>query len=303
MSAATGTPVPGTTARGGWYRRWRCRFLFCVFPYAITVLPLPISTGGVRMARRTGASTGDMNGSSTEADGTAGIAGPCRSLPRYRSISDTIQGTVIRKECSRSRYIARIIDISPATLKSGSIDQPTHSKGILHRGVVVSRKRPSNEVKGSLMTSAPSSLHPRRVLPLAGIISSHSGQGRMGAARILPRHHPSTGSGTARWLFRHSSIGKNARNNRRRGAIRTPSSKVADHRRIPGGSKERGTTVGKQMGRNATGRASLHHSKDLSDCFKQIVYLKQSPGFGVCIRDIGIDLFHGAGSDPTKPSI
>jgi len=88
----------------------------------------------------------------------------------------------------------------------------------------------------------------------------------------------------------------------RRGAC-TPSSKIADHRRIPGGSMERGTTGGKQIGRNATGRASLHHSKDLSDCFKQIVYLKQSPGFGVCIRDIGIDLFHGAGSDPTKPSI
>jgi len=63
---------------------------------------------------------------------------------------------------------------------------------------------------------------------------------------------------------------------------------------------ERGTTGGKQMGRNATGRASLHHSKNLSHCFKQIVYLKQSQGFGVCIRDIGIDLFHGAGSDPTK---
>ena len=102
-----------------------------------------------------------------------------------------------------------------------------------------------------------------------------------------------------RWRFRRlsHSIGKNARNNRRRGAIRIPSSKVADHRRIPGGSMERGTTGGKQMGRNATGRASLHHSKNLSHCFKQIVYLKQSQGFGVCIRDIGIDLFHGAGSD------
>jgi len=60
---------------------------------------------------------------------------------------------------------------------------------------------------------------------------------------------------------------------------------------------ERGTTGGKQMGRNATGRASLHHSKDLSHCFKQIAFLKHSPGFGVCIRDIGIDLFHGVGSD------
>jgi len=71
---ATGMPVPGTTARGGWYHRWRCRFLFCVFPYAITVLPQPISTGGVQKARHTGATTGDMNGSSSEADGTAGIA-------------------------------------------------------------------------------------------------------------------------------------------------------------------------------------------------------------------------------------
>jgi hypothetical protein len=57
------------------------------------------------------------------------------------------------------------------------------------------------------------------------------------------------------------------------------------------------------MGRNATGSASLHRSKDLSHCFKQIVYLKQSPGFGVCIRDIGIDLFHGAGSDTAKLAI
>jgi len=71
----------------------------------------------------------------------------------------------------------------------------------------------------------------------------------------------------------------------------------------PQARRKRGTTGGKQMDRNATGRASLHHSKDLSHCFKQIVYLKQSPSFGVCIRDIGIDLFHGAGSDPTKPSI
>lgn len=192
-NAATGTPVPGTTARGGWYRRWRCRSLFCVFPYAITVLPLPISTGGVQMARRTGDTTGGMNGSSGEADGTAGTAESCRSLPRYRSISDTIQGTVIRKECSRSRYIARIIAINPATLKSGSIDQTTHSKRILHHGVVVSRKRPSNEGKGRVMASAPSSPHLRRVLPSAGILSSHSGQGKMGAAQILRRCRPSSG--------------------------------------------------------------------------------------------------------------
>jgi hypothetical protein len=35
---------------------------------------------------------------------------------------------------------------------------------------------------------------------------------------------------------------------------------------------------------------------------KQIVYLKQSPSFGACIRDIPLDLFHGAGFDPTKRS-
>jgi hypothetical protein len=264
-NAATGTPVPGTTARGGWYRRWRCRYLFCVFPYAITVLPLPISTGGVQMARRTGDTTGGMNGSSGEADGTAGTAESCRSLPRYRSISDTIQGTVIRKECSRSRYIARIIAINPATLKSGSIDQTTHSKRILHHGVVVSRKRPSNEGKGRVMASAPSSPHLRRVLPSAGILSSHSGQGKMGAAQILRRCRPSSGSGRVRCPFRRRSHsrGKNGRNSQGRGAIRTSFSKVADHRRIRGG-RGRDATVDKHMGRNATGRENRHRSRDLS---------------------------------------
>ena len=171
--------------------------------------------------------------------------------------------------------------------------QRTHRKGILHHGDLVSLTRPRKEVSSSLMTSAPFSLHPRREPPLAEIISSHNGQGKMRGAQILPQRLPDTGSGTGRWLFRRRSrsIGKNARNNRRRGAIRTPSSKVADHRRIPGGSMERGTTGGKQMGRNATGSTSLHHSKDLSH---------YSRGFRVCIRDIGIDLFHGAGSDPTK---
>jgi hypothetical protein len=207
-----------------------------------------------------------MNGSSTEADGTAGIAEPYRSLPRYPSISGIIQGTVIRKERGRSRYTTNITDINPATLKQGGMTPRTHGKGIRHHGAMVSQTRPRKEVKGSLMTSAPFSLHPRREPPLAEIISSHNGQGKMRGAQILPQRLPDTGSGTGRWLFRRRSrsIGKNARNTRRRGAIRTPSSKVADHRRIPGGSMERGTTGGKQMGRNATGRASLHRSRDLS---------------------------------------
>jgi len=146
------------------------------------------------------------------------------------------------------------------------MDQHMHSKGILHHEVAVSPTRPSNEVKGSLMTSVLFSLHPRRGLPWGEIISSHNGQGKMGAARTLPRHHPDTGSGMVRWPFRRRShsIGKNGRNNRSRGAIRIPLSKVADHRRIRGGSMERGTSGDKQMGRNATGRASLHRSRDLS---------------------------------------
>jgi hypothetical protein len=207
-----------------------------------------------------------MNGSNSAADGTAGTAESCRSLPRYRSISDTIQGTVIRKECSRSRYIARIIAINPATLNSDRMDHPTHSKGILHRRVVVSRKRPSNEGKGRVMASAPSSSHPRRALPMAEILSSHSGQGTMGVARILPRHHPGTASGMVRWPSR--GRGHRKRNNRRRGAIRTPSSKVADRRRIRGGSMGRGRIVDKPMGRNVTGRASPHRSRDLRLGFK-----------------------------------
>ncbi len=269
-NAATGTPVPGTTVRGGWYPRSQCRFLFCVFPYAITALPRPISPGGVRMARRTGATTGDMNGSNSDADGTAGIAGQCRSLPPCRSISDIIQGTVIRKECSRSRYIARIIAINPATLKSGSMDQPTHSKGILHQGAMVRSTRPRKEVKGRVMTSAPFSLHPHRALPMAEIISSHNGQGKMGAARILPRHHPGTASGMVRWPSRGRGHrrGSIARNNRRRGAIRTSFSKVGAHRRIRGGSMGRGRIVDKRMGRSATGRTRLHRSRDLRLGFK-----------------------------------
>jgi hypothetical protein len=68
-----------------------------------------------------------------------------------------------------------------------------------------------------------------------------------------------------RWPFRrHSSIGRIARKNRRRGAILILSSKVADHRRIRGGNKERGTAGDKQMGRNATGRANRNLSRDLS---------------------------------------
>ena len=57
-----------------------------------------------------------MNGSNSAADGTAGIAGQCRSLPPCLPISDIIQGTVIRKECIRSRYTGRIIAINPAPL-------------------------------------------------------------------------------------------------------------------------------------------------------------------------------------------
>jgi hypothetical protein len=150
------------------------------------------------------------------------------------------------------------------------MNQRTYRKGILHHGDVVSPKRPRKEVKSSLMISVLFSLYPRRGLPLAGIISSRNGQKKMRGAQILPQRHPGTGSGMVRRLFRRRShsIGKNGRNNRSRGVIRTPSSKVADHRRIRGGSKGRGTTGDKHMGRNATGRASLHRSRDLSHCFK-----------------------------------
>jgi hypothetical protein len=148
------------------------------------------------------------------------------------------------------------------------MNQRTYWKEILDRGVVASPTRPRKEVKGSLMISVLFSLHPRRELPLAGIISSHNGQRKMRGAQNLPQRHPGTGSGMVRRLVqrRNRCIGKNGMSNHSRGAIRTPFSKVADLRTIPGGSKERGRTGGKQMGRNATGRACLHHSKDLSHC-------------------------------------
>ena len=71
-----------------------------------------------------------------------------------------------------------------------------------------------------------------------------------------------------RCLFRRRShsIGKNGRNNRRRGAIRTPFSKVADRRRMPGANRERDTTGGKPVGRNATGSARLQQSTSFGVC-------------------------------------
>jgi len=196
-----------------------------------------------------------MIGSSSEAGGTAGIAEQCLSLPRYLCISDTIQGTAIRKECSRSRYTTRTTDINPATLKSGTEDQTTHSKGILYRGGVANPKRPTNEVNGSWMTKAPSRRHPSRVLPLAESLTSHNGLGKMGADRILTRCHPSTGSGMVRYPFRrHSRIGKNVRYNSNRGVIRTTFSQAAVHRRIRFESTGRGATGDKQVARNVTGR-------------------------------------------------
>ena len=62
------------------------------------------------------------------------------------------------------------------------MNQRTYRKGILHHGDVVSPTRPRKEVKGSLMISVLFSLHPRRELPLAGIISSRNGQKKMRGA-------------------------------------------------------------------------------------------------------------------------
>jgi hypothetical protein len=126
---------------------------------------------GGRMARRAGATTGDTNGSNSDADGTTGIAEQCRYRLPCLSISDIIQVIAIRKECSRSRYTGRIIDINPATLKRNSVNQPMHSNGILHLEGVVSQKRLRNGGKGRVMTSAPSSLHISKVLPLAETLS------------------------------------------------------------------------------------------------------------------------------------
>jgi hypothetical protein len=154
--------------------------------------------GGDRMAHHVGATIGAPNGTSDEADGTIGIAELCPSLRRYRPISDTIPATVILRERGRSRYIARTIDISPATLKSGSMDQHTHSNEIMDLGGAVSPKCRSNAARGRAMTILPSSLHPGRALLVAEILINHSGQGKMGAAPILPRHHRNSGSGMVR---------------------------------------------------------------------------------------------------------
>ena len=117
----TGTPVPGTTAPGHLWIRGLCRCSSCVSPCTTTGSLLCTFTGGGRMLRPAGVSTGATDGSSVEADGTGGIADLLRRLHRCLPTSDSIQETGIPAGWSSSRRCAAGITVtSRVTRQSAS---------------------------------------------------------------------------------------------------------------------------------------------------------------------------------------
>src|ERR1035437_7652808 len=90
--ATTGTRVPGTTDRGGLWAQKLYRCSSCESLCATTGILLGTFAGGGRMHRHAGASTGAINGSNIEADGTIGTAVLLQRPPRCLSTSGSIQG-------------------------------------------------------------------------------------------------------------------------------------------------------------------------------------------------------------------
>jgi hypothetical protein len=109
------TRAPGTTGPGRLWRRRLCRCTSCESLCATTGIRLRTFARGGRMRRHAGGSTGGMNGSSVEADGTSGAAALLQRPPRCPSISGSIQGTGIPEWSSSRRFTARITVTSRRT--------------------------------------------------------------------------------------------------------------------------------------------------------------------------------------------